>query len=65
MSTNYFGEGMQAKRGGFKLKYEAFAKDAGISEKTICRAIKGEEVDERSKHSIVGALGIETEYKVR
>jgi predicted transcriptional regulator len=53
MSTNYFGEGLRAKLGEFKLKYEAFAKDAGISEKTVRRAIKGEEVDEKTKQSIV------------
>jgi hypothetical protein len=57
MSTNYFGEGLRAKLAEFKLKYEAFAKDAGISEKTVRRAIKREEVDETTKQSIVGALG--------
>lgn len=57
MSTNYFGEGLRAKLGEFKLKYEAFAKDARISEKTVRRAIKGEEVDETTKQNIVGALG--------
>jgi hypothetical protein len=57
MSTNYFGEGLRAKLGELKLKYEAFAKDAGISEKTVRRAIKGEEVDKTTKQSIVGALG--------
>jgi hypothetical protein len=31
MSTNYFGEGLRDKLAEFKLKYEAFAKDAGIS----------------------------------
>ena len=38
MRTNYFGEGLGAKLGEFKLKYEALAKDACISEKTVCRA---------------------------
>jgi len=61
MSTNYFGEGLGAKHGEFKLKYEAFAKDAGISEKTVRRAIKGEQVDEATKQSIVGALGTSIE----
>jgi hypothetical protein len=57
MSTNYFGEGLRVKLGESTLKYEAFAKDAGISEKTVRRAIKGEEVDEATRQSIVGALG--------
>jgi hypothetical protein len=61
MSTNYFGEGLGAKLGEFKLKYEAFAKDAGISEKTLRRAIKGEQVDEATKQSIFGALGTSIE----
>jgi hypothetical protein len=41
--------------------YEAFAKDAGISEKAVRRAIKGEQVDEATKQSIVGALGTSIE----
>ena len=57
MRTNYFGERLRAKLGEFKLKYEEFAKDAGISEKTVQRAIKGEELDETTKQSIVSALG--------
>jgi hypothetical protein len=61
MSTNYFGEGLGAKLGEFRLKYEAFAKDARISEKTIRRAIKGEQVDEATKQRIVGALGTSVE----
>jgi hypothetical protein len=61
MSTNYFGEGLRTKLAELQLKYEAFAKEAGISEKTVRRAIKGEEVDERSKQSVIGALGTTTE----
>jgi hypothetical protein len=49
MSTNYFGGGLQARLGEFKLKYEAFEKDARISEETVCRAIKGEQLDEATK----------------
>jgi hypothetical protein len=64
MSTNYFGEGLRAKLGELKLKYEAFAKEAGISEKTVRRAIKGEEIDEASRQSIVGALGTSAEALV-
>jgi hypothetical protein len=52
MSTDYFGEGLRTKLGESKLKYQAFAIDAGISEKTVRRAIKGEEVDETSKQSM-------------
>jgi hypothetical protein len=61
MSTNYFGEGLRTKLAELQQKYEAFAKEAGISEKTVRRAIKGEEVDERSKQSIIRALGTTTE----
>jgi hypothetical protein len=36
-------------------------KDARISEKTVRRAIKGEQVDEATRQSIVGALGTSIE----
>ena len=34
MSTNYFGEGLRTKLAELQLKYEAFAKEAGIKIKT-------------------------------
>jgi rhodanese-related sulfurtransferase len=61
LPSGQFEVGLRAKLGEFKLKYEALAKDAGISEKTVCRAIKGEEVDEATKQSIVGSLGTSIE----
>jgi hypothetical protein len=54
--NNYFGIGLRAKIAEIKGEQEALAADAGLSSKTVQRAMNGE-VDERSKQLIAEALG--------